>query len=128
MPRRPPRPSAAGRTREDTLRSSDKPGHRLRRNVTIGARRTSVALEDHVWDGLTDVCRREGLGIDALCTAVDRHRARSTMSSALRVFLLLYYRGLAAGLEARAPGGDGGDHLQSALDRLCAAEREAATG
>lgn len=128
MPRRPSPRCAAGRTREDALRSSDKPGHRLRRNVTIGTRRTSVSLEDHVWDGLTDVCRREGLGIDALCTAVDRHRSRSTMSSALRVFLLLYYRRLAVGLEERAPGHDGGDQLQAALDRLREAERELAGG
>lgn len=88
--------------------------------MTVGSRRTSVSLEDHVWDGLTDICRREGVGIDTLCTEVDRRRSRSSMSSALRVFLLLYFRALAEALGNR-PGDyrrDGGGNLEAALDRL----------
>jgi predicted DNA-binding ribbon-helix-helix protein len=88
--------------------------------VTVGHRRTSVSLEDHVWDGLTDVCRREAIGIDTLCTAVDRRRSRSSMSSALRVFLLLYFRTLAEARQDRpdAARHDGGGHLEAALDRF----------
>lgn len=97
--------------------------HRLRRNVTIDGRRTSISLEGHFWDGLLEICRREAIGIDALCTAIDRHRVRSSMSSSLRVYLLLYYRGLAERLAARPADGDrGGGFLQAALDRFHAAE------
>lgn len=89
--------------------------------MTVGHRRTSVSLEDHVWDGLTDICRREAIGIDTLCTEVDRRRSRSSMSSALRVFLLLYFRALAEALQNRpeaAHHDGGGGNLQVALDRL----------
>jgi predicted DNA-binding ribbon-helix-helix protein len=116
---------------EAALIANDKPGNRLRRNVTLGDRRTSVSLEDQVWEGLTEICRREAIGIDALCTEVDRRRIGSSMSSALRVVLLLYFKGLA---EAHANGvsGNGGrasgrapGHLAAALDRFRADERAA---
>lgn len=88
--------------------------------MTIGSRRTSVSLEGHVWEGLLDICRREAIGIDALCTEVDRRRGRSSMSSSLRVFLLLYFRGVAGILERRPATGrrDGGGFLLAALDRF----------
>ena len=95
--------------------------------MTVGSRRTSVSLEDHVWEGLAEVCRREGVGIDALCTEVDRRRTRSTMSSALRVFLLLYFRGLAESVDAASSGRHHGAwHLNAALDRLRADEADPA--
>ncbi|MEQ8332161.1 ribbon-helix-helix domain-containing protein [Nisaea sp.] len=65
---------------------------RIRKNVTIGHRRTSVSLEAQVWNGLSDICKRESIGIDALCTMVADRRQESSMSSALRVFLLTYFR------------------------------------
>ena len=108
---------------EGELSSNRNNGHRLRRNVTIDGRRTSISLEGHVWEGLIDICRREAIGIDTLCTAVDRHRIRSSMSSSLRVYLLLYFRGLAERLADRsAPGRLDGRFMQVALDRFRAAE------
>lgn len=65
---------------------------RIRKNVTIGHRRTSVSLEAQVWNGLSDICKRESLGMDGLCTMVAERRQESSMSSALRVFLLTYFR------------------------------------
>jgi len=67
-------------------------GDRQRKNIIIGNRRTSVSLEDRVWDGLVEVCRREELSIDDLCTRVNDRRMASSMSSLLRVFLLTYFR------------------------------------
>lgn len=110
---------------EAALTSNGNTGHRLRRNVTIGGRRTSVSLEHHVWEGLLDVCRRESIGIDALCTEVDRRRVRSSMSSSLRVFLLLYFRGIAEVLE-RQPSTvrhDADRFLRAALDAFRAGEQ-----
>jgi len=47
------------------------------------------------------------------------------MSSALRVFLLLYFRALSEHLQERPGGHDGGDHLAAALDRFHNEERAA---
>lgn len=68
------------------------PSDRQRKNIMIGPRRTSVSLEDRVWDGLVDICRREELSIDDLCTQVNDKRAASSLSSSLRVFQLTYFR------------------------------------
>ena len=65
---------------------------RQRKNIMIGPRRTSVSLEDRVWDGLVDICRREELSIDDLCTRVNDRRLASSLSSSLRVFQLTYFR------------------------------------
>ena len=93
-------------TRKETKDvKQEKSRNRQRRNVTLGSRRTSVSLEDQVWDGLTDICRREEIGLDQLCTAVDRRRVESSLSSALRVFLLTYFRHAAERLEASAAHG-----------------------
>ena len=119
---------ATGRHRETEempLAAIDKSGHRLRRNVTLGGRRTSVCLEDHVWEGLGDICRREAIGIDALCTEISLRRVRSSMSSALRVFLLLYFRTLSEYLREHSGEPDGGDHLAAALTRFQTEERAA---
>ncbi|MCR9071557.1 MAG: ribbon-helix-helix domain-containing protein [Alphaproteobacteria bacterium] len=109
--------------------------NRQRRNVTLGSRRTSVSLEEQVWDGLTEVCRREEVGLDELCTAVEQRRVESSMSSALRVFLLTYYRHAAEQFEA-SPGGQPGfgqgpqaafpGSLDSTLDRFHAEQKRAA--
>jgi predicted DNA-binding ribbon-helix-helix protein len=77
----------------------EKSQNRLRKNVMIGDRRTSVSLEDQVWDGLTEICRREEVSIDTLCTEIEARRVGSSMSSALRVFLMTYFRMLMEGME-----------------------------
>lgn len=93
--------------------------NRQRRNVTLGSRRTSVSLEEQVWDGLTEICRREEVGLDELCTSVEVRRVDSSMSSALRVFLLTYFRHAAEILEAEPNGQPGlGQGPQAAFPSL----------
>ena len=108
--------------------------NRQRRNVTLGSRRTSVSLEDQVWEGLTEICRREEIGLDELCTAVEIRRVDSSMSSALRVFLLTYFRHAAEQLEsssAQQPGLAQGPQatfpslLDAAMERFHAEQKSA---
>ena len=78
--------------------------NRQRRNITLGQRRTSVSLEEQIWDGINDICRREAVSIDELCRAVEMRRVESSMSSALRIFLLTYFRHVVEGFEDGANG------------------------
>ncbi|MEK9595569.1 MAG: ribbon-helix-helix domain-containing protein [Rhodospirillaceae bacterium] len=99
---------------------------RSRRNVFIGDRRTSVSLEILVWESLVDVCRREEISLDEICTEVEDRRVSSSMSSSLRMFLLIYYRFLVEVAEGLAPRGRGGsvpNALKEALKRLAAEQR-----
>lgn len=78
----------------------EKSANRQRKNLTLGSWRTSVSLEEQVWDGLVDVCRREEISLDELCAAVEKRRVNSSRSSALRVFVMTYFRHSAELLEA----------------------------
>jgi len=62
-----------------------------KRNVQIGDRRTSVTLEPQVWRILHDVAEKQNCSIHDLCTFInDRKNADSSLSSAIRVFLMSY--------------------------------------
>lgn len=63
------------------------------KNVCVGGRRTSVRLEPEMWDALYDIATREQTTIHHICSliALRKHRM-STLTAAIRVFLLLYYR------------------------------------
>lgn len=95
----------------------EKSRNRLRKNVTLGQRRTSVSLEEQVWNGLVEICRREDIGIDELCTEVEKLRVGSSMSSALRVFLLTYFQSIAEALED-GKNSDDTANLSVVLDRF----------
>ena len=65
------------------------------KNVTIAGRRTSVRLEPFMWQCLDDICTRENLTPHQFCTEVDRHRRASSLTAAIRVAILAYYRNAA---------------------------------
>ena len=68
------------------------------RNVRINGRRTSVKLEPAMWDALAEICVREGMGIGKLRAKVEGGRAGASFTSALRVFIVEYYRAALAAL------------------------------
>lgn len=66
------------------------------RNITVLGRRTSVRLEPEMWAALYDISRREGTNIHNICSLVELRKVKeSTLTAAIRVFLLLYYRAAA---------------------------------
>lgn len=76
------------------------------RNVTVSGRRTSIRLEPEMWDGLTEICRREDITPHQLATLVDRCRNRSSLTAKLRVFILAYFR-IASTEQGHAQAGHG---------------------
>lgn len=64
----------------------------VNRNVTVNGHRTSMRLEPAMWDALEDVCRRESLSIHDVCSLVDTRRTQSSLTAAIRVFILGYFR------------------------------------
>ena len=63
------------------------------RNITIQRRRTSVRLEPEMWAALNDIAMREGCSIHDICSLVSmRKNASTSLTAAIRVFLMLYYR------------------------------------
>ena len=66
--------------------------HKVRLNLSIQGRRTSVALEVGVWDCLTEICRREELSLDELCDEIISQSEGISMASAIRLCALEYFR------------------------------------
>lgn len=73
-------------------------------NVVVNGHRTSMRLEPEMWEALRDISLRENLSINQLCSLVNKVRERSSLTSAVRVFALAYFRSVAANLDEPAPG------------------------
>jgi predicted DNA-binding ribbon-helix-helix protein len=55
-------------------------------------RRTSVRLEQAMWDALEEICRREGKVLNQLVTEIDHIRRESSLTAAIRVTIMLYFK------------------------------------
>ncbi|HLF58592.1 MAG TPA: ribbon-helix-helix domain-containing protein [Alphaproteobacteria bacterium] len=64
----------------------------VNRNVTVNGHRTSMRLEPAMWEALEDICRRENRTIHDFCSLVDTQRTQSSLTAAMRVFILGYFR------------------------------------
>jgi predicted DNA-binding ribbon-helix-helix protein len=71
----------------------------IKRSFTIGGHRTSISLETTFWEALQAVSALERTSLANLIGRIDADRGGSGLSSAVRVWLLDYYRhnGQAAG-------------------------------
>src|ERR1700688_3779685 len=72
------------------------------RNVVVAGHRTSVRLEPLIWEALRDVARRREMGLNDLVTEIDRHRAAPSLTAAIRVYIVDFYRN-AAGVGGAEP-------------------------
>ena len=63
------------------------------RNITVMGRRTSVRLELEMWNALKEIADREYCTIHDICTLVKmRKNPATSLTAAIRVFLMLYFR------------------------------------
>ena len=110
MPRQPggvePRPAAAPRSGPRPTQRRGTPSSLVNRNVFIGKRRTSLRLEPAMWDALAEICRRENRSLHEICALVDARRRASSLTAAIRVYILNYFRA-AATEEGHAGTGHG---------------------
>ena len=67
-------------------------GRRLKRNVRVGGRRTTIVLEAYVWDSIDSLLDKEAVSLDTFCAHVDNARWHSSMASSARLVVLAYFR------------------------------------
>jgi predicted DNA-binding ribbon-helix-helix protein len=63
-----------------------------KRSVVIAGHKTSVSLEDAFWKTLKDIADRRNLTLSELVATIDGERQRGNLSSAIRLFVLDYFR------------------------------------
>lgn len=64
----------------------------VKRSFTIKGHRTSISMEAQFWEALQQAAAMEETTLAGLVAAIDDMRGDSGLSSAVRVWLLDYYR------------------------------------
>jgi len=64
----------------------------LKRSIVIASHKTSVSIEDEFWDSLTEIARERGMTLMELVATIDAKRQHANLSSAIRLFVLGFYR------------------------------------
>ena len=64
----------------------------VKRSIIIAGHKTSVSLEDAFWNGLKEIAGRRDITLSDLVAAIDSQRHHGNLSSAIRLFVLEFYR------------------------------------
>jgi predicted DNA-binding ribbon-helix-helix protein len=65
-----------------------------KRSIHLGGRKTSISLEDEFWRAFRQIAAARNERVPDLITAIERQRPQGVnLSSAIRLFVLRYYRG-----------------------------------
>jgi len=77
----------------------------VKRSIVIAGHKTSVSLEDAFWIGLKEIAAKRDLTLSDMVAAIDQDRRHGNLSSAIRLFVLDYYRGTQSGVrtESKTP-------------------------
>ena len=68
----------------------------VNRNVTSTNGRTSMRLEPELWSALEEICHRESMTLADLVKSIERRGHPGGRTSAVRVFVLTYFRNAAS--------------------------------
>jgi predicted DNA-binding ribbon-helix-helix protein len=83
----------------------------VKRSIVIAGHKTSVSLEDAFWKGLKEIATARDMTLSDLVAAIDSERQHGNLSSAIRLFVLDYYRN---GHSEQKDGRDGSRDLMAA--------------
>jgi predicted DNA-binding ribbon-helix-helix protein len=77
----------------------------VKRSIVIAGHKTSVSLEDAFWKGLKEIAGGRDVTLSDLVSTIDSDRRHGNLSSAIRLFVLDYYRSQIPGHQAEQPHG-----------------------
>jgi predicted DNA-binding ribbon-helix-helix protein len=64
----------------------------IKRSIVIAGHKTSVSLEDAFWTGLKDIAAARNTTLSDVVANIDEDRRQGNLSSAIRLFVLEFYR------------------------------------
>jgi predicted DNA-binding ribbon-helix-helix protein len=82
----------------------------VKRSIVLQGHKTSVSLEDEFWKGLKEIAGKRLMTLSALVDGIDANRQQGNLSSALRLFVLDFYR-------SQIPEVEGREGLREMLER-----------
>jgi predicted DNA-binding ribbon-helix-helix protein len=69
----------------------------IKRSIMINRHKTSISLEDDFWNALQEISAAQGIQPSQLVAIIDQPREHTNLSSAIRLYVLNYYRSRASG-------------------------------
>jgi predicted DNA-binding ribbon-helix-helix protein len=64
----------------------------VKRSVAVNGHKTSVSLEEGFWIGMKEIAAGQNLTLSELVAEIDKDRQQDNLSSALRLYVLEFYR------------------------------------
>lgn len=74
----------------------------VKRSIVVAGHKTSVSLEEAFWNGMKEISTARGLTLSELVAEIDQARRHGNLSSAIRLFVLDYFRSRAFGVADRS--------------------------
>jgi predicted DNA-binding ribbon-helix-helix protein len=87
----------------------------IKRSVVVAGHKTSVSLEDAFWKGLKEIAGERDTTLSELVGTIDSEREYGNLSSALRLFVLDFYRTQLSDLKEGRDGSDGESESSGAV-------------
>lgn len=69
----------------------------VKRSIVVAGHKTSVSLEEAFWSGMKEISSTRDMTLSELVGEIDGGRQQGNLSSAIRLFVLDYFRSRAAG-------------------------------
>ena len=76
----------------------------VKRSIVVAGHKTSVSLEDAFWKGLKEIAGGRDMTLSDIVAAIDSERRHGNLSSAIRLFVLDFYRNQLSDLKAGRDG------------------------
>ena len=64
----------------------------VKRSIVVAGHKTSVSLEDAFWKALKEIASERRIALSELVAVIDSERQHGNLSSAIRLFVLDFYR------------------------------------
>ncbi|MGB3866731.1 MAG: ribbon-helix-helix domain-containing protein [Xanthobacteraceae bacterium] len=78
----------------------------VKRSIVIAGHKTSVSLEEAFWVGMKEISARRGMTLSELVGEIDSNRQQGNLSSAIRLFVLDYFRNYTAPAKTMVDSGE----------------------
>jgi len=64
----------------------------VKRSIVVAGHKTSVSLEEAFWISMKEISASRDMTLSDMVSEIDKGRAQGNLSSAIRLFVLDYYR------------------------------------
>ncbi len=85
----------------------------VKRSIVVAGHKTSVSLEEAFWSGMKEISSARDMTLSELVGEIDGGRQQGNLSSAIRLFVLDYFRSRATG-HPKTDGAQNPHHIDQA--------------